>query len=71
MIDYSETTFIHDCLTGFRSFEDLPRFIEEWQTSDSGYALHECLGLTTKQYKKFIKDEYYLLDILRSKGYEN
>lgn len=58
--------FILDCLSGDTLIDDLDEYVDYWSDNvdDLKVSLREFLGMSSKEYNYFLKDEDYLADII-------
>lgn len=64
----NEKTFLEMLKTGECNADDIDIYIEKWHDEYNGpLKLHEYLGMTEKQYEKWLKDPKALYSMIPSK----
>lgn len=58
------SNFIHDCLSGDATVNDIDDYIDVWHTSNSAEELHQFLGMTEDEYSLFVTNPNCLLSIV-------
>lgn len=59
--------FIDKCIEGLASPEDIDGYIDEWHGSLHAETLHDFLGMTWKEYSRWVQDPEYIHKILESR----
>ena len=58
------SNFIEDCINGQAKLSEADHYIDKWHEDKTELLIYEFLGITSKEYELFVRDEKYLESIV-------